>query len=32
LWSAQPESGILEAGQKVIVIAVKGLKVLVRRK
>ena len=32
LWSAQPESGVLEAGQKVIVTAVKGLKVLVRRK
>lgn len=32
LWSAEAETGALEMGQKVIVTAVKGLKLLVRRK
>lgn len=32
LWSAEPESGTLEAGQSVIVTEVRGLKVRVRKK
>jgi len=32
LWSAEAEEGALEAGQRVIVTAVKGLKVVVRKR